>query len=298
MKYDDRGVADLLAHKPDSSVRTAKGSIAQRPRMQFTIGYFMIAIVFVAHLLAIPAVFYLIATIVSAPFLSMFAARWLLARRQRRLAAFSFWVAATSINFYVAHFCIVPNINSPAFKLILPGLFLAIPTIGALGTTWALLLSRDEAISPRAARPPGTSVLLMTLLPIVTLWTFWPLRVAFLLARPSIEQSGESGLRRSLVRFPQRAGVFDVVRPAIEPVSHYVGLRIDTTWPPTGFVLLPPGATPKATARFVGKLRCLLGRRMVVPGVAMQLNIRYPESLPRPNPRAPGTDSGRGASPL
>ena len=115
--------------------------------MRFTIGYLMMATVVVAYLLAIPGVFYVIAITLSAPFLPVFAARWLLARRYRRLAACSFWVAAVSINLYIAVCCVVPNTNFRTFNLIYPGLLVAIPMIGSFGTTWALLLSQDDAVS-------------------------------------------------------------------------------------------------------------------------------------------------------
>jgi len=67
-------------------------------RLRFTIRSFMIAVVVVAGLLAIPNGMGLMVIVMSFPFLALLGAEWLVFRGQRRFAEFGFWIAATLTN--------------------------------------------------------------------------------------------------------------------------------------------------------------------------------------------------------
>ncbi|MGO9464247.1 MAG: hypothetical protein ACLQVF_08840 [Isosphaeraceae bacterium] len=54
------------------------------------------------------------------------------------------------------------------------------------------------------------------------------------------------------VVWPQRAGLFLVVRSGVDPVSGYPGLMTDTRWPSTGFVRVLPSARRNTHGPIVG----------------------------------------------
>ena len=125
---------------------------------QFTIGNLMLTVAVAAGLLSLHPMPRGIAIVLAVPWLATITARWLISRRHRRLAAWGFWAVATWTNLAVAALCIAPDVNSKAFWLMQPILWLdLLPTTIALGVAWAFLLSR-VADAPR--RSAGRSVLL------------------------------------------------------------------------------------------------------------------------------------------
>jgi hypothetical protein len=224
-----------------------------RPRGQFTIAHLMLAIAAAAVLLALPPVPRGIAIVLVIPWLSATAARRLVSLRHRRLAACSFWAVAASTNLVVAAFCIAPDVNSAGFQ----GMRLIfwvdlLPTTIALGAAWILLLYRDIAAPVRSREAVRSSVLLMVGLPILTLWTLWPLRVAFLAVRPSLDRLADQVAARKPVGYPRRVGPFRIEAQAVAPVSGYVGLKVAPKGVDTGFVRIHGGATPTTHGPFVG----------------------------------------------
>src|SRR5437867_2501274 len=79
------------------------------PRVRFTIRSLMIAVVIVAGLLVVPEPWRMLVLGVSCVGVPLSGAQWLLFRRQRRLAAFCFWVLAILINVLYAVACVYPD---------------------------------------------------------------------------------------------------------------------------------------------------------------------------------------------
>lgn len=155
MRHDDHGIAELLAWRRQPPVIAMVAPVTQWPRGRMTIAGLMVAVAVVAVLLALPAAVCAIAIALSIPYLSIIGTRWLVFRRHRRLAACSFWAAATMTNLIVAFSCIAPNMNSISFSLIPAALLvIAAPAIASLGRAWLVLLNGDEAIPhPLEERP-------------------------------------------------------------------------------------------------------------------------------------------------
>jgi hypothetical protein len=224
-----------------------------RPCGQFTIAHLMLAVAVVASLLALHPVLRWIATILFIPWLAVTAARRLVSRRRRHLAAVGFWAVAASTNVIVAAFCIVPDVNSGAFQMMRPLFWVdALPTTIALGAAWVLLLSRDGSVPVRFREAARSLVFLVVALPILTLWTFWPLRVAFLTVRPQMDRLADQVAARKAIGYPRRVGPFRIEATAVAPVSGYVGLKVAPKGVDTGFVRIHGGATPTTHGPFVG----------------------------------------------
>lgn len=206
----------------------------------------MIAVAVVALLMALPTDCAVLVGVVGLVALA-FAGGVLIERRgYRRLAAVSFWGPAILINALYAMACLAP-IMLLCFALLTGWMLFLAPVIGRFGTSWALLATRETAVPRRSPPVAWAAVTALTLLPAVTLVTFWPLRVGFLVARPTLERLADQAAAGTLVTFPVRAGPFDVVRASVEPVSGQVGLMIEPNPNrPTGFVRVrsdePPGS--------------------------------------------------------
>jgi hypothetical protein len=254
MRYDDHGITDLMALRQQPRVMWKEGPVRNWPRVRITIARLMIAVAVVAVMLALPVAVFGVVIALSIPCLSTVGARWLVFRRRRRLAAFSFWVAAAITNVFVAFFCITPNMNSTAFSLVPVALLvIAAPTILAFGTAWIVLSIGDEAIAPTPRAVPGFSVLVLAVLPIVTLWTLWPLNLAFAVARPELDRLANQVAAGMPVRFPRRVGLFKLTAATLVPVSGHVGLRIhENGASSSGFVRLNPRAIPGTYGPFMG----------------------------------------------
>jgi hypothetical protein len=254
MNYDDHGIAELLAQKQVPAGTRMKVPVTHWPRRRFTIANMMILVAIVAIMLAVPAAVCVIVIALFIPCLSTAGARWLVFRRHRRLAALSFWVAALITNLVVAFFCIAPNMNSLAFSLVPVALLVvATPTIVALGTAWLVMSTRDESNPHPRRNAAGFSVLALAVLPIVTLWTLWPLHLAFCAARPDLERLVNQVAAGRPVRFPRRVGLFNLTAATVAPGSGHVGLRIYANGAnSTGLVRLNAGAVPKTYGPFLG----------------------------------------------
>ncbi len=227
----------------------------RRRRGQFTIGSLLLTNAVVASVLAIHPILRWVAAVLAIPWIAARVARWLVSRRHRRLAAWGFWAAAALTNLVVAAFCIAPDVNSIAFRLMLPILWVdLLPTTIALGAAWVLLRSGDVPVPMRSREAALSSVFLMAALPILTLWTLWPLRVAFLAVRPALDRLANQVAAGQPVAYPRRIGPFRIEAPAIAPVSGYVGLKVAPRGRGvnTGFVRIHGGSTPTTHGPFVG----------------------------------------------
>jgi len=204
----------------------------------------MIAVVVVVGLLALPTDRSVIVIALSLPCFALIGAQCLVFRGHRHLAAFGFCVLATLTNVLYAAFCVAPD-SYLLIPLFLGWLVDVVPTIGGLGAAWAILATRDGAVPRRSPQKAWLSVIALSVLPLVTLCTLWPLHLAFLTARPTLERLADQVAAGQAASFPQRAGLFRVAGSAVDPISGNVGLMIDPNPSgPTGFVRVRRG-TPR-----------------------------------------------------
>jgi hypothetical protein len=216
------------------------------------IGTLMIAIAVVAGLLALPALAGIIVMALSIVCISSIAAQWIIFRRNRPLAACSFWVVAVWTNLVAAVVC-VPPVSYVLELTFLGLLFVAIPTIAALGTAWIRLLNGEGAIPPRSPEAAGILVFVSTVTPILTLWTLWPLHMAFIAARPAMERLANQVAAGKSIGFPRQVGYFKVAGCAVDPVSGTVGLMIEPNPShPAGFVRARPVSARNPNSPILG----------------------------------------------
>jgi hypothetical protein len=206
-------------------------------RFRFTIRAVMIAVLIAAGLLALPgdwaAAILVIAVLIAGPL----GAERLFLRGHRRAAALGFWVLGVSWNAIYIALCLEPDVYF-LMPLFLGWIFMT-PTVGGLGIAWVRLTGRDGAVPARARAMAGISVFALCLLPAFTVCTCWPLRLAFLTARPALETLADQVAARKASSFPVRAGVFRIRGSGIDPATGSVGLMTDPNPSgPTGFVRL------------------------------------------------------------
>jgi hypothetical protein len=179
----------------------------------------------------------------SLPFLAVVGAQWLVFRGQWRLAAVSFWVAATLTNLLYAASCVAPDAYVlPA--LFLGWIFIAGPAIGGFGAAWVSLAIKQKAMPRRSSQAAWLTVIALSVMPLMTLWTLWPLHLAFLVSRPSLERLADQVATGQVSGFPRWAGLYRIAGSAVDPSTRNVGLMIDPNPNgPTGFVRMGPGAS-------------------------------------------------------
>lgn len=237
----------------ETMTRRCRGS---RFTMRFSIRDFLIAVVLAAFLLApvgergplllvfvggfhdvgLPTLAVLILLGVDLVF-----ALWLVAHGRRQLAAAGFGILSIAANGYYAACCIAPSVDS-RLTLYSVWLLAVSPSITSLGWAWAILASREGAIPRRPGVLVWFAVLTLTLLPAFTLVSCWPLRIAFLVAKPALERVADQVAAGRRVALPQQAGLFRLRGRAVDPFSDDVVLMIDPILNKyEGFVRIPPG---------------------------------------------------------
>jgi hypothetical protein len=186
----------------------------------------MIAVAVVAGLLGLPGEWGFFVIVLSLACLAWIGPQWLVIRGRRRVAAFGFWILASLTNLLYGAACVAPD-RYLLIPLFLGWLIVLAPTIGGLGVAWARLATREGAVPLRS--PPATwlTVIALSVMPLVTLWTLWPLRLAFLAARPALERLADRVTAGQTAGFPEWVGPFRLARSAVDPVSGNVGLMID-----------------------------------------------------------------------
>jgi hypothetical protein len=173
---------------------------------------------------------------------------WAWARGWRRRAAIFFVGSVAAANVLVAPLSIYFAAGW-VFVCAGLGLFVGIPMILGFGTAWSFADTRSHVFN---GRPPKLSwpflsfflAISMAITPLVTLWTFWPLRAAFLISLPALDRLADRVAAGQTVPFPVRAGLFRVVGSATDPKTGSVGL-ITNSNPSgrSGFVRYPPVTT-------------------------------------------------------
>jgi hypothetical protein len=235
MKDDNRATSKRLI-PTEEPVLIIEDPFARSPRARYTIGRLMIVIAVVAFIFALPTGLALATIPLFIPVGAVGISRWLFRGRRLRLAAYVFWGLAIPINLATAYSCITPNpyVLRPIFLALL---VVGLPTITALGTVWGVLFARQQSVSPRTRDGAGLAVVFMVISPIVTLWSFWPLHLAFMAARPAMASLADQVAAGETVEFLCRVGLFTVTAVTVDPVSGDARLMLDPD--------------PNSSARFV-----------------------------------------------
>ncbi len=183
------------------------------------------------------------------PVLSAFCGLWILDRGSRPLAAISFFGLTASANALYVMASICPDyMLGPALTLLWAVVLL--PLVVPTGLAWANLATRDGAIPRRSPRFAWALVAVLAIMPIVTLNTSWPLRLAFLAARSSLDRLADDTATGRSFKGPVRIGPFQIADVAYDPSCGAVGVFVDPN--PngrTGFVRT--GGKAKQAQRFL-----------------------------------------------
>ena len=198
----------------------------QRPRVQFTVRWMMIVIVVVAVILSALCTsggFLFAITLLD---LAMAGGYWWLFRGSRRWAARSFVSTAVAANALVAGLCVY-LFTLLGTVLIIFVLYFGIPLILGSGAAWAVLASRRDATPHRSPYVAWPLVVSLALAPVTMIPTRWPLRLAFIVSRPALDQLADRVAGGATLSRPEWAGLFRVVGSALDPASGNVGLIIN-----------------------------------------------------------------------
>jgi hypothetical protein len=211
--------------------------------MRFNIKNLMVAIALVAVLLVIPTKLRVPICVMAIPCTISLIAWQIWSGRYRRVALVGFGGLSILINVLYAITTIIPDYMIVS-ALALGWTIVFLPSIGAMGTAWACLATREDA-TPRRSRPLFWGlVVLSAMMPMITLATLWPLRLAFLVIRPSMERLADQAETGRVLVFPHWIGPFRLKESAVDPASKIVGLFVDPN--PngrTGFVKVPAGTS-------------------------------------------------------
>ncbi len=208
-------------------------------RVRFTIRGLMIAVIVAALAMALPGASRVVVAALGVPCLALFAARWLFWRGRRRIAGFCFWGPGLVANVLYIALTIVPGEYMP-FLLGIAWFVLVGPSLAGFGVTWAIL-GAAEGVSRRRSALAWCSVFLLSIMPYVTAATVWPLRLAFLAARPALERLADRVAAGKPVTYPRSVGPFRVAAASVDPASGNIALMIDPDPNgPRGFVRTRP----------------------------------------------------------
>jgi hypothetical protein len=208
----------------------------------------MIFITIAACLLAMPA-WISAAILASSPLGAPFLAKRMLMRGERTLAACCFGFFTAVINLLYIRACINP------FYLALVGLclgwaFFAILPSVVLGSAWASLATRTDAVPRRSPVQAWSVVLFLTIMPLATLWTLWPIRLLFFAARSTMERLADQAIAGTPLSGPRSVGLFPLAASQVDPPTGDVALLIDAN--PghySGFLRKGRGRPPAGSGR-------------------------------------------------
>jgi hypothetical protein len=216
------------------------------PRLRYTIGRLMAGVAYAAVLL------WLLRYADGVPFavglggLTLAFASWAAVRGQRRPASICFVASVIAANGLVVPLCVYQQ--GWGWGGVYIGLLGGVPMILGFGTAWAVAAARpdtDQGRPPLASWHPLLTVVLtlsMAVTPLTTLWTCWPLRVAFLISRPALERLADRVSAGQAPLFPTRAGLYHIRGAATDPVTGNIALITDANpGGRAGFVRYQPG---------------------------------------------------------
>ena len=187
------------------------------------------------------------------PGLILFAGACLSFWRFRLLAAVGFTGLSVLANGLYAVAGLYPD------YMIIPALWIGwvlvlLPALAGLGWAWARLATGVEAIPRRSSKKSWALVAVLAMMPAITLATVWPLRLAFLVFKSSLESVADRVENGQNISSPQWVGPFRLAESGVDPEFKITGLFIDANpGGRTGFVRLHD-ADPEAD-----RFRLLLG---------------------------------------
>jgi hypothetical protein len=146
--------------------------------------------------------------------------------RCRQIAAIGFVGSSIVSNSLFVVASIVPDyMLMPLLKL--SWMLVLLPSIGAVGTAWARLATGDNAVPRRWPSMAWALVIVLAILPAVTISTVWPLHLAFLAFRPSLERLANRVETGQPIVSPHWIGPFRLTESGVDSDLNTVGLFID-----------------------------------------------------------------------
>jgi hypothetical protein len=225
----------------ESDAKRREGRAVRPFRLRFKLRSLMIAVAVVAGVLAVAHSPTGLAVTCGLLYLALIGVQWWMFRGFRRLSALCFGVGVALINVSSATLCVY-LLNLGGAFLMFNGWLVAFPTVIGTGVAWASSATRRNARPRRSPLVAWPLVLVLTLLPLSMLLTFWPFRLAFLASRPALDRLADRVEAGQPVTSPEWAGLYRVVASAVDPSSGSVGLIIDADPSGrTGFVRVSVG---------------------------------------------------------
>jgi hypothetical protein len=210
----------------------------------------MIAIGIVAGLLALPKGWGLIALGVAFACLAAVTAGWMVTRNLQRFAMLCFWILTVLTNAVIVVSSVAPSIYFVGLLLVIWFAFF-MPAIAVFGIAWASLATGNSTGRVWSPMAVWLSTILLTFMPFATVGTQWPLRLAFLATRPSLDRLADQVAAGQAVSFPRWVGPFRLAGSAVDDVSGSVGLMIDANPSgSSGFVRMSPDVPPESRGPF------------------------------------------------
>ncbi len=197
--------------------------------MRFTLKRMMLWIAITAGLLAVHVQFlaaYVPFWSMAIPCLILVAGGCLSAWRFRRVALVGFVGLAILSNTLYTLASLYPDyMLRPALKI--AWIMVVLPATGAFGAAWAKLATQAHATPRRSPWASWASVVVLAMTPGITVATVWPLHVAFLVYRPSLERLADRVETGYSINSPSWVGPFRLDGSGVDPYSNTVGLFID-----------------------------------------------------------------------
>jgi hypothetical protein len=194
-------------------------------RVRFTIRSLMAFVALACVILSQRSDTAVILTVCALPGLALCSARWLWLRGRRQGAAVCFLTLAISTNAFYAACCVIPS-HLLRVVLCVAWMFLVIPTLVGFGVVWAALAPSESRHSSNSPAVAWLCVILLTTIPLLTLWTLWPLRFAFAFAKPSIELLADQTAVGGAISFPCSVGLLRVVGSSVDPATGNVRITL------------------------------------------------------------------------
>jgi len=111
------------------------------------------------------------------------------------------------------------------------------------------MATRESALARRSSLAAWLLVIVVTVMPLTMLWTFWPLRLFFLAVKPTMEALADRTAAGTPLGSPQWIGPFRLVGSRVVPATGNVSLMIDSNPNgPSGFVRVNPRALRRRPA--------------------------------------------------
>jgi hypothetical protein len=234
---------DSTNTKPAATEEPAPGATPRSARAPgLRISDLMVLTAIAACLLAMPRLFS-VGILLASPLIAPFLARRIVARRERKPAAYYFGTFAAAINVLYITSCFSP-VYYAMVALCLGWAFFAIAPTFILGSVWASLATAVDAVPRRSQSFVWSVVLVLAVMPLITLWSLWPIRLLFFAARPEMERLANQAVAGHALGRAESVGLFHFASTRFDPASGDVALlsEPDSIYP-TGFLWKRSGAT-------------------------------------------------------